>query len=431
MPAAPIWRLLGWYDAAAYYPPFVAVLSSLSYNAKQFMVSSTARPLEAREYSQRRISLLIYKQQGSGPWGGGSGGNGGNPWGGRSPGVGGGSPPLDLEELLRSGQERLRRLLPNGFDNLRGLWLLAAVIIAIWGLSGFYRVQADEQGVEMLFGAYARTTSPGLHYWFPSPVGDVLRPKVTQTNQITVGFRGSEPSVSAVPQESHMLAGDQNIADVWFVVQWRIRDAGDFLFNMRDPEGTVKVAAESAVREVVGRNPLQAVMTNQRELIAQDSRDLLQTIMDGYGAGITILDLRIQKADPPSEVIDAFNEVQRAKQDEDRLRNEALAYSNDIIPRAKGEAARMVEGATAERDKLIAEAEGQASRFSAFYQTYAANKDITTRRMYLEAMQEVLGRSQIIMMDENAGSGVVPYLALPEIQRRTQVERPQVQGSEQ
>ena len=228
-----------------------------------------------------------------------------------------------------------------------------------------------------------------------------------------------------------MLAGDQNIADVWFVVQWRIRDAGDFLFNMRDPEGTVKVAAESAVREVVGRNPLQAVMTNQRELIAQDSRDLLQTIMDGYSAGITILDLRIQKADPPSEVIDAFNEVQRAKQDEDRLRNEALAYSNDIIPRAKGEAARMVEGATAERDKLIAEAEGQASRFSAFYQTYAANKDITIRRMYLEAMQEVLGRSQIIMMDENAGSGVVPYLALPEIQRRTQVERPQVQGSEQ
>ncbi|MBD24296.1 MAG: FtsH protease activity modulator HflK [Candidatus Marinimicrobia bacterium] len=366
---------------------------------------------------------MLYKQQGSGPWGGGPwGGNGGGnkPWGGR-PGGGGGAPPPDLEELLRNGQERLRRLLPNGLDNLKGLWLLVTAAIVVWGLSGIYFVQPDEQGVELLFGRYVKTTQPGANYWFPAPIGEVIRPKVTQTNQVTVGFRGSEPNVRAVPQESHMLAGDQNIADVWFVVQWRIRDAGDFLFNMRDPEGTVKVAAESAVREVVGRNPLQAVMTNQRELIAQDSRDHLQTIMDGYGAGITILDLRIQKADPPAEVIDAFNEVQRAKQDEERLRNEALAYRNDIIPRAKGEAARMVEGATAEREKLIREAEGQASRFTAFYETYVANKDITVRRMYLEAMQEVLGRSEIIMMDDSAGSGVVPYLALPEIQRRSQV----------
>ncbi|HCX14822.1 MAG TPA: FtsH protease activity modulator HflK [Rhodospirillaceae bacterium] len=370
---------------------------------------------------------MLYKQQGSGPWGGGPwGGNGGGnkPWGGR-PGGGGGAPPPDLEELLRNGQERLRRLLPNGLDNLKGLWLLVTAAIVVWGLSGIYFVQPDEQGVELLFGRYVKTTQPGANYWFPAPIGEVIRPKVTQTNQVTVGFRGSEPNVRAVPQESHMLAGDQNIADVWFVVQWRIRDAGDFLFNMRDPEGTVKVAAESAVREVVGRNPLQAVMTNQRELIAQDSRDHLQTIMDGYGAGITILDLRIQKADPPAEVIDAFNEVQRAKQDEERLRNEALAYRNDIIPRAKGEAARMVEGATAEREKLIREAEGQASRFTAFYETYVANKDITVRRMYLEAMQEVLGRSEIIMMDDSAGSGVVPYLALPEIQRRSQVMQSQ------
>ena len=371
---------------------------------------------------------MLYKQQGGGPWGGGGGGN---PWGGRRPSSGGGPPPPDLEELLRSGQERLRRLLPDGFGNLRTFWLLAAVVIAVWGLSGFYRVQPDEQGVELLFGRYVRTTQPGLNYWFPSPAGQIIRPKVTQTNQITVGFRGSEPSVTTIPQESHMLAGDQNIADVWFVVQWRIRDAGEYLFNMRDPEGTVKVAAESAVREVVGRNPLTAVMTNQRELIAQDSRDLLQTIMDGYGAGVTILDLRIQKADPPLEVIDSFNEVQRAKQDEERLRNEALAYRNDIIPRAKGEAARMVEGATAEREKLIREAEGQASRFSSFYQTYAASKDITVRRMYLEAMQEVLGRSDKIIVDDDAGSGVVPYLALPEIQKRSQAAQSQVQGSGQ
>jgi membrane protease subunit HflK len=255
----------------------------------------------------------------------------------------------------------------------------------------------------------------------------VLRPSVTQTNQVTVGFRGAGTSLREVPQESHVLAGDQNIADIQFVVQWRIREAGNFLFNMRDPELTVKIAAESALREVVGRNPLQAVMTNQRDLIAQQSRELLQTIMDGYNSGVTILDLRIQKADPPKEVIDAFNDVQRAKQDEERLRNEALAYRNDIIPRAKGEAARMVQNATAEKEKLVKEAEGQAARFTSFYQTYVANKDITTRRMYLETMQEVLSKSEKILIDESSGQGVVPYLPLPEIGKRSGAQQPQQQ----
>lgn len=370
----------------------------------------------------QRINPLFYKQQGGGPWGGGGGGGpwggGGNPWGGRDR-SGGGSPAPDLEEMLRRGQERLRRIMPGGFGNLRSLWLLAAAILVFWGVSGFYRVQPDEQGVELLFGKYVKSTQPGLNYWFPSPIGEVIRPKVTQTNQITIGFRGTGANIREVPAESHILAGDQNIADIQFVVQWRIRDAGDFLFNMRDPELTVKAAAESALREVVGRNPLQAVMTNQRDVIAQQSRELSQAIMDSYGAGITILDLRIQKADPPKEVIDAFNDVQRAKQDEERLRNEALAYRNDVVPRAKGEAARMVQNATAEKEKLVKEAEGQAARFTSFYQTYVANKDITTRRMYLETMQEVLSKSDKIIIDQKgAGSGVVPYLPLPEIGKR-------------
>jgi membrane protease subunit HflK len=200
-------------------------------------------------------------------------------------------------------------------------------------------------------------------------------------------------------------------------VQWRIRNAGEFLFSMRDPEATVKVAAESSLREVIGRNPLQSVLTNQREIIAQQARDLLQTIMDGYKSGITILDLRIQNADPPKEVIDAFNDVQRAKQDEERLRNEALAYRNDIVPRANGDAARLVQAATAEKEKLVKEAEGQAARFNAFYQTYAANKDITTRRMYLETMQDILSKADKVVVDQNGkGPGVVPYLPLPAVQ---------------
>jgi len=374
---------------------------------------------------------LFYKQQGGGPWGSGGGGpwgggGGNNLWGGRDRSGGGGNPPPDLEEMLRRGQDRLRRMMPGGFGNLRALWLLAAVVLFFWGMSGFYRVQPDEQGVELLFGKYVKTTQPGLNYWFPAPIGEKIRPKVTQTNQVTVGFRGSGANIREVPQESHILAGDQNIADIQFVVQWRIREAGNFLFNMRDPELTVKAAAESALREVVGRNPLQAVMTNQRDLIAQQSRDLLQTIMDGYNAGVTILDLRIQKADPPKEVIDAFNDVQRAKQDEERLRNEALAYRNDIVPRAKGEAARMVQNATAEKEKLVKEAEGQAARFTAFYQTYVANKDITTRRMYLETMQDVLSKSEKIIIDQNGkGQGVVPYLPLPELGKKATPPSPQ------
>ncbi|MGE3475058.1 MAG: FtsH protease activity modulator HflK [Rhodospirillaceae bacterium] len=373
---------------------------------------------------------MFYKQQGSGggPWGGGGGGGpwgsgggsgGGSPWSGRG-GSGGGNPPPDLEELLRRSQERLRRIMPGGFGSPRSLYMLGAIILFFWGLSGVYVVQPDEQGVELMFGRYVRTTQPGPNFWFPAPVGAVLKPKVTQTNQLTIGFRGSPGNIREVPQESHILSGDQNIVDIQFVVQWRISNAGDYLFNMRDPEATVKIAAESALREVVGSNPLTAVITNQRDQLAQQARELLQGIMDGYKAGVTILDLRIQKADPPKEVIDAFNDVQRAKQDAERLENEALAYRNDIIPRAKGDAARLVQNATAEKERLVKEAEGQAARFTAFYQTYVANKDITARRMYLEAMQEVLSKSEKIIMDSKGGPGVVPYLPLPEIQRRSQ-----------
>ena len=361
---------------------------------------------------------MFYKQQGGGPWGsdGGNGRGGGNPWGSRGQG-GAGAP--DFEEMFRKGQERFRGMLPGGGSS-RTLWGIAAIILFLWGMSGFYRVQPEQQGVELLFGEYIKTTQPGLNYWFPAPFGDVMKPKVTQTNQITVGFRGAGVTYRDVPQESLVLTGDQNIVDVKFVVQWRIGDAGAFLFNMRDPEGTTKIAAESSLREVIGQNPLQSVLTNERVVIAQQSEELLQSIMDSYNSGVTILDLRIQSADPPSEVIDAFNEVQRASQDEERLRNEALAYRNDIVPRAKGEAARMVQSATAQKEKLIKEAEGQAARFEAFYKTYAADKSLTASRMYLETMEEILSVADKVLLDSDGkGSGVVPYLPLPEIRKRS------------
>ncbi len=362
---------------------------------------------------------MAYKQQG--PWGGGSGGGGGgggNPWGG---GRGGGQPP-DLEDLIRRSQDGIRRLIPGGFGNGRGFLLVGAIVVGLWAISGFYRVQSDEQGVELLFGKYLKTTQPGLNYWFPTPIGEVIKPKVTQTNQITVGFRGAAGGQNSrdVPQESLMLTGDENIVDVKYSVQWRIRDAGEFLFNIREPEATVKIASESAVREIVGRTALQAILTRERESVAQTSEELLQGIIDNYKAGVTILDLQIQAAEPPKEVRDAFDDVQRANQDRERLINEANAYRNDIVPRAKGDAARMVQNAEAQKERLIKEGEGQASRFSAFYSTYVLNKDITARRMYLETMQEVLGRADKVIMDSKGVNGVVPYLPLPEIQKRTQ-----------
>ncbi|MEQ9445939.1 MAG: FtsH protease activity modulator HflK [Rhodospirillaceae bacterium] len=297
--------------------------------------------------------------------------------------------------------------------------MIAAVLVSC-GASGFYRVQPDEQGVELLFGSYVKTTQPGLNYWFPGPVGEVQTPKVTLTNQITVGFRGvpNTTNLRDVPAESLMLTGDENIVDVDFVVQWRIRDAGDFLFNIRAPEQTVKLAAESAMREVVGQNTLDFVTTGGREVVGQTAQTVLQEILDSYGSGISILEIRVQGANPPPEVIDAFNDVQRANQDQERLRNEATAYRNDIVPRAKGEASRMIENASAEKEKLIREAQGAAQRFDAFYETYRNNKDVTSRRLYLEAMQEVFSKSEKVIMDDNGqGNGVVPYLPLNQLQR--------------
>ena len=375
---------------------------------------------------------MFWKQQGSGPWGGGGsggpwggkggkggrggngGGDGGNSWGG------GGQPPPDLEELLKRSQERVKQFMPGGMGSSRGIMIVIAAVLVIWGASGFYRVQPDEQGVELLFGKYVKTTQPGLNYWFPGPVGEVRTPKVTLTNQITVGFVGvpNTTNLRDVPTESLMLTGDENIVDVDFVVQWRIRDAGDFLFNIRAPEETVKLAAESAMREVVGQNTLDFVTTGGREVVGQTAQTVLQDILDSYGAGISILEIRVQGANPPPEVIDAFNDVQRANQDQERLRNEATAYRNDIVPRAKGEASRMVENASAEKEKLIREAQGAAQRFDDFYKTYSNNKDVTSRRLYLEAMQEVFSKSEKVIMDDNGqGNGVVPYLPLNQLQR--------------
>ncbi|BDW90002.1 MAG: FtsH protease activity modulator HflK [Thalassospira sp.] len=363
-------------------------------------------------------------QGGGGPWGGGGNKGGGqNPWGQRpSGGGGGGNTPPDFDEMIRKGQERLKRLFPGG-GGYKGFVLIGIAVIGLWLLTGFYRVQPGEQGVTLLFGKWVGTTGPGLNYFLPAPIGEVIKPNVERTNQIEVGYRGAGTVTSNgsrdVPEESLMLTGDQNIIDIDYVVQWRISDAGSYLFNVRDPENTIKLASESAIREVIGKTDLEEALTVGRVRVEEQTRTLLQEIMDGYESGIFIAEVKMQKVDPPRDVIDAFNDVQRARQDRDRSQNEALAYRNDIIPRAKGEAERQVLQARAYKDRVTKEAEGEAERFISIYDSFLTAKDVTTRRLYLETMQEVLSKSDKIIMEQNgAGNGVVPYLPLPEVQKR-------------
>ncbi len=355
------------------------------------------------------------------PWQqqGGSGGDGGGPWGS---GPRGNQPP-DLEEMIRKGQERFRSMMPGGLGSGKLIALVAIGITLLWMFSGVYRVQPGERGVELMFGKFVKETGAGLHIWAPAPFGEVLKPNVERTNEISIGFRtggvGRSATTRDVPQESLMLTGDQNIIDIDFVVQWRIKNARDYLFNIRDPITTIKLASESAIREVIGQTPLEDALASKRTEVEIATKVLVQKILDTYGAGVFIADIKMQKVDPPQQVIDAFNDVQRAKQDRERERNEAEAYANDIIPRAKGEAQRQIQEATAYREQQIKQAEGEASRFLSVYNAYKGGKEVTIRRLYLERMQQVFKDSQKVIIDSGGGGpGVVPYLPLPEIAKR-------------
>ncbi|OAN51404.1 HflK protein [Paramagnetospirillum marisnigri] len=368
---------------------------------------------------------------GGGPWGGGGGGNG--PWGRPGGGPGGGGPlpgGPDIEDFIRKGQERLRRAMPGGPGGLggaQGLMVLAVLALAAWAFTGIYKVGPDEQGVVLRFGKWVDTTEPGLHYRLPYPIETVLLPKVTKVNQLQLGYRsvgdtrGERGSSSrGVPEESRMLTGDENIVEADAAVFWRIKDAGKFLFNVRDPEATVKVAAESSLREVIGRNPIQAALSDKREQIAIQAQEELQKLLDAYGAGIHVQQVQLQKVDPPAAVIDAFNDVQRARADQERARNEAEAYRNDIIPRARGEVERITQEAQAYREQVVDLAQGDAKRFLSLLGAYKVAEDVTARRMYIETMEEVVKNATKIVIDPSAkgGQGVIPYLPLPEIKKQ-------------
>ena len=361
--------------------------------------------------------MLWQSDNGGGPWGGG----GQSPWG-----RGGGGQPPDIEALLRKGQERIRQFIPGGGGSAKGVVLIVVAVIEVWLATGFYTVNPREQGVELIFGKLWEVTGPGLKYNLPAPIGEVITPAVEAINRVDVGFRGTADAGTRggvarnVPEESTILTGDQNIVDVDFQVQWKIGDPVAYLFKIRDPDATVKRAAESAMREVIGQTSFDDAVTVGRQQIEERTAELLQSILNDYESGILIENLQLQKSDAPGEVIDAFNDVQRARQDKDRLQNEAQSYANSIVPEARGEAAQMIQQANAYRERLIKEAEGEAQRFISVYEAYKIAPVVTKRRMFLETMGQVLGSANKIIIDGPAtgGQGVVPYLPLPEINKR-------------
>jgi membrane protease subunit HflK len=359
------------------------------------------------------------------PWnnqtgGGRPGGGGRGPWGN---GPSGGGTPPDLEEFLKRSQEKLRQLLPRGLGG-SGTLIIGLIVIAVWLASGIYVVDPDEQGVVTRFGAFVGRTTPGINYHLPWPIEAVQTPPVTRENQLNIGYRlGSAEGARDIPEESLMLTGDENIVDINFTVFWVIKDASAFLFNVENPDnqldGTVKAVAESAMREVVGKNQIEPILTANREPIQDEVRDLMQRILEAYGAGVTVTRVQMQKADPPAQVIEAYRDVQAAQTDQDRMRNEAEAYANKVIPEARGQAARIVQQAEGYKQQVTAEAQGEAARFVSVYDQYKKAPEVTRRRIYLDTMRDVFGDMNKVIVDNKGGTGVVPYLPLPELRQGT------------
>lgn len=356
---------------------------------------------------------------GGGPWGGGGGGNNQGPWG-KGPqgprGGGGGNTPPDLEDLIRRGQDSLRRVMPGGGGGAGGSGKLIAVVvvfglIALWLTQAIYTVQPDERGVELRFGLPKDEISmPGLHmvFW---PFETVETVPIVE-RQLDSGGNSRSGSTSGL-----MLSGDQNIVDVEFKVLYTVNEPKDFLFNVARPEDTLRMVSESAMREVVGRRPAQDIFRDNREAISQEVRDIIQRVMDSFPAGVLVTAVSIEDAAPPREVADAFDEVQRAEQDEDRFVEEANQYSNQKLGQARGQAAQIREEAAAYKDRVVNEATGEAQRFESIYDEYAKAPAVTRKRLYLETMENVLRGSDKVIMGQDGGTGVVPYLPLPEVRK--------------
>lgn len=345
------------------------------------------------------------------------------PWGQRKKTQG----PPDLDQILKNIQDRMRGLFGGkgrggggeggtGKVSGFGVGLIAMVAVVLWLVSGFYIVNEGQRGVVLLFGAKAEITDAGLHWRWPFPIESIEKVNVSQVSTIEIGYRKSDKTggTSKVPKEALMLTQDENILDIEFAVQYKIKDAADFLFNVRDIQDTLMSATESAVREVVGKSDLDFIITEGRDQVGQNTRILLQDIMDRYKSGIQIVTVQMQKALPPEEVKAAFDDAVKAREDEQRLKNEAEAFANDLIPRARGNAARMLQQAEGYKASVIARAEGDAKRFSQIVVEYAKAPGVTRDRMYIETMERVFSNTTKILVDQKAGNNIL-YLPLDKL----------------
>ncbi len=299
-------------------------------------------------------------------------------------------------------------------DNFNGLFkIIGGVLLFLWLISGFYQVGPSEQGVVLRLGKYTETTDAGLHYHLPYPFETVYLVNISKERSINLGVNDESFSNSGGLSESHMLTGDENIVDINLTVVWNIKDARDFLFKTRTPDLTVKVAAQSVLREIIGQSKMEDVITGDRAKIENDTLKELQGLLDKFQTGVNIVRVKLQKADPPKQVVDAFNEVQRAKTDAERFKNEAEAYANEVLPKAEGEAIKRKQEAEAYRAAVISKAEGEAQRFSSVYDAYKTGKLVTSKRLYLETMEDILKKSKKVIMEPGQkSSNMMPILPL-------------------
>ena len=355
------------------------------------------------------------------PWG--SAGNDdkpSSPWGG-SGGQGGGGEPPDIDELLRKAQDNFGQIMGGGNNGLKIFLLGILVIGAIWVASGLYIVQPGQHAVIQRFGEWTRTQAdPGLGYHLPQPIEKANIINVEETRTMNIGFikrftRAGNEAKQDIAEESLMLTSDRNIVDVDLVIQWNIKNSEDFIFEIREQQDTIKKVAESAVREVVGQMNMFPIITNQRQRVADRTKEILQSNLDEYKSGVNIKQVLIEKAEVHPDVQDAFQDVQSAKQDAEDVQNRAEAYREDILPKARGKAIQMQQEAEAYKQSVVAKARGDADRFNSVYQAYLSGKDVTKERIYIETMEEVLSNASKIILDSEAGSGVVPYLPLNEL----------------
>lgn len=398
---------------------------------------------------------------------GGGGSGGGGPWG-QGPsgggGSGGGQPP-DLEEILKRSQDRLKQVMPSGggMSTLALILLVLGALVA-WGLSGFYTVRTNEVALNLVFGKYEGRRGEGLNYNWPYPVGSVIKLPVTDVRNVEIGsgpVDGRRGGTTLQTTDSLMLTADENIVDVGFSVQWRInaQKPQDYVFNIQNPDGSIRAVGESAMREVVGRRLLRNVLPSEvpavvtspagtpvvppaitpgtttppaavaaasaQNEILDEVRKVIQLTLDQYGAGIVIERVIITRIGPPADVLAAFTDVQAAVQERDRLQNEALTHASSVVPRARGQSTQIKIEADAYRQRLTAEAQGAASRFKQVFDEYKKAPEVTRERMFLETMERVLGGTDKILIDKNqGGQGVVPYLPLNELQRRAPAPQP-------